>query len=312
MFVDAPSLSRALTWPDAVAALESAFAAPTLPDTPPRTVLQRGRAQMLLMPSWGPEAAGVKLITVQPDNPSRDRPLINGAYVLFAGDTLEPLAYLDASALTAFRTAAVSAVATKYLAQEGAGRLVVFGAGVQAEAHVHALGVVRQLRDVVIVPRSRESGEALVTRLRDGGFDARVGAAEAVAEADLVCTCTTSSTPVLEGARLQGGCHVNAVGTHSPEAREVDTATVVRAFVVVETRAAAQAEAGDLVIPLSEGAVEASEVPAAELGEVVRGGATGRSEADITLFKSVGVGFEDLALARFAYERIHTAGAQTD
>ena len=267
---------------------------------------------MLLMPAWDDAAAGVKLVTVHPPNSSRGLPLINGVYVLFSGETLEPIACFEAAALTALRTAAVSAVATKHLAGPAAGRLVVFGSGVQADSHVRALAAVRTLEEVILVPHRPGGADELVARLTAEGIPARPGTAGDVAGSDLVCTCTTSPTPVLEGGLLRPGTHVNAVGSHTPQAREVDTATVERAFVVVETREAAGAEAGDLLIPLAEGAVVPVRVPGAELGEVVRGVAPDDRWGDITLFKSVGVAFEDLALARFAYERIRAAGPRND
>lgn len=312
IYVDAAALERAVPWTGVIDALETTFAAPSLPDAPQRSVLERDGAQMLLMPAWGSEAAGVKLVTVQPDNPKRGAPLINGVYVLFSGDTLEPIALFDAAALTAIRTASVSALATKHLAAQDADRLVVFGSGVQAEAHVHALAAIRPLDVVIVVPRSEPSGLDLVERLSGVGFEARLGTADAVAEADLVCTCTTSREPVFPGSALRAGAHVNAIGTHTATAREVDSEVVARAFTVVETREVAAAEAGDLLIPLAEGAVEAARVPAAELAEVVRGRRPGVGEGDITLFKSVGVGFEDLAVARFAYDQIRAEKAQND
>ena len=310
LFVDADLLRSRVSFEAAIRVLEETFAAPSLPDAPQRTVMQRETSQFLLMPAWDAGGAGVKLITVNPGNLKRSLPLIQGLYVLFEGDTLEPVAVFEAASLTALRTAAVSAVATKHLAAPAATRLVVFGSGVQADAHVRALAAVRSLTDVAIVGRDPSSQERLASELSEAGFPARVGTLSDLPSADLVCTCTTSPEPLFDGAALRSGAHVNAVGAHTPQAREVDSATVQRAYVVVETRSAALAEAGDLLMPLGRGEVGADRVPAADLAEVVKGTAPDRAQADISLFKSVGVGFEDLAVARFAYERIRTEQAQ--
>lgn len=312
LFVDGERLRSVVSWTAAIDVLEAAFASPIRSDSPLRTVLERGSGQLLLMPAWGEDAAGVKLVTVHKDNPGRGRPLINGVYVLFSGDTLEPVCYFDAAPLTALRTAAVSAVATRHLALPEARRLVVFGAGVQAEAHVHAMASVRPVSDVTIVSRTPASGRELLARLAGAGIEAKVGTPVDVGEADLVCTCTTSSEPLFDGTLLRPGAHVNAVGAHTPQTREVDTATVQRSLVVVETRSAAAAEAGDLLIPLGQGEVDPGRVPAAELAEVLGGRGSIPKQGDVTLFKSVGVAFEDLALARFAFERILTPQPQNE
>ena len=310
LFIDADLLRSTVSFEAAIRVLEETFGAPSLPDAPQRTIMEREASQFLLMPAWDAGAAGVKLITVTPGNLERGLPLIQGLYILFEGDTLEPVAVLEAASLTAIRTAAVSAVATKHLAAPDASRLVVFGSGVQAEAHVRALATVRPLTDIAIVGRDRSSQERLVMELAEAGLPVRVGMPSDLPSADLVCTCTTSPEPLFDGSLLRSGAHVNAVGAHTPQAREVDSLAVERAYVVVETRSAALAEAGDLLIPLGRGEVEAERVPAAELSEVVKGTAPDRTQTDITLFKSVGVGFEDLAVARLAYERIHTEQPQ--
>lgn len=283
--------------PQAIAALEKAFAGEP-PDTPQRQVLTRSGAQLLLMPSWGDRFAGVKLVTVQPSNPERGLPLINGVYALFDADAMTPVAVIDAAPLTALRTAAVSALATKLLAAPEAGRLVVFGTGVQAEAHVHAMAAVRTLSDVAVVGRTRTGAEELVRRLSTE-YPARVGSADDVRDADLVCTCTTGTVPLFDGNALPVGCHVNGVGSHSPSARELDTATIRRGTVVVETKEVALTEAGDLLIPLDEG-LERGDVVSATLNEVVLWGPP-EPRGEISVFKSVGVAFEDLAVAAAAF-----------
>jgi ornithine cyclodeaminase/alanine dehydrogenase-like protein (mu-crystallin family) len=239
---------------------------------------------------------GVKLVTLSPGNPARALPLIHAVYVLFDGDTQAPRAVLDGAALTALRTAAVSGLATRHLARYDARRLVLFGAGVQARSHLEAMLAVRPIRDVVVVSRSEGPARALVDAARAAGADARTGAPEEVATADVVCTCTTSPEPVFDGSSLAAGSHVNAIGSYQPATRELDTETVRRARVVVETRDVALEEAGDLLIPLGEGAIGPDHV-IADLAELVRGAEVRRSPEDVTLFEGVGMAFEDLVVA---------------
>jgi ornithine cyclodeaminase len=160
---------------------------------------------------------------------------------------------------------------------------------------------VRPVERVVIVSRTRSHADALVDRARGMGVEASVGEPDTVAACDLVCTCTTSATPLFDGGALAGGTHVNAVGTYLPDARELDTATVSRAKIAVETREAALQEAGDLLIPISEGAVGPEDV-LADLKELVTGAVVRTSTEDVTVFKSVGIAFEDLIVARAAVE----------
>ena len=300
-YIDGPTLRSALTYRDAVEALRATFSLVPLPDTPQRKVLRRDGGELLVMPAWGEQGPGVKLVTVHPSNPSRGLPLISGVYVLFSPDTLEPIAVFDAAALTALRTAAVSALATDLLAPMGARRLVVFGAGVQAEAHIEAMCSVRPISDVVVVSRRPSTAEELADRAAGNGLSVRVGTPDDVRTADIVCTCTTSSEPVFDGKLLGPTTHVNAVGAHAPRAREVDGETVRRCLVVVETREAALAEAGDLLIPLEEGVVDPGEIPEWELADLVGGRVAEIGRKDPTLFKSVGVAFEDLAVAHAVF-----------
>lgn len=294
-FVDAQRLREGFSMTDAIAALETVFSGP-LPLTPQRSILTRDDDQLLLMPSWDAEAAGVKLVTVATGNPAKGLPLIHGVYVLFSGETLEPIVLFDAAALTEIRTAAVSAVATKYLARADARHLCVFGAGVQAAAHIEAMRAVRDIDRVTVVSRSEQRARDLADSEPVSDIESAVGSPEDVARADIICTCTTSTTPVFDGTLLPTGCHVNAVGAHRPDARELDSVAVARAKVIVETKQAALAEAGDLLIPIEEG-MDPQEVIAGELSEVV-GGLIGRAARDeITLLKGVGVAFEDLAVA---------------
>jgi len=303
LYVDAARLEAALPFAAAVDALAEGFGA-TLPESPERSHFTlAGGGELLLMPAHGPQGAGVKLVTLCRTNPSRGLPLIHGVFALFDPDTLALEALVDGAALTAMRTAAVSALATRLLAREDAERLVIFGAGRQARAHLDAMLAVRPIRWVGVVDPDRGHADALLAEARRHGLAAEAVDADAVATADLICTCTTSATPVLDGARVMPGAHVNAMGAYRPHDRELDAALMARGRIVVETRAAALAEAGDLVLAIAEGAISADDV-VADLAEVLAGAPARRSDEDVTVFKSVGVAFEDLVVARAACRRL--------
>ncbi len=295
--IGAEELRARLPMAAAVDALETAFRTLDAGGGPLRSTVETSSGSLLLMPAFGAAGVGVKLVTLTPSNPGRGVPYIQASYVLFDADTQSPEAVLDGAALTALRTGAVSGLATRHLARADAARLVLFGAGVQARAHLEAMCAVRPVSELIVVSRSRPAAESLVEDGLGRGLAARVGDPDAVADADLICTCTTSEDPVFDGSLLRPGVHVNAVGSHRPDARELDTETIRRGRVVVETRDVGLAEAGELAIPIAEGALAAGDV-AADLAETVRGVPVRRSPEDLTVFKSVGMAFEDLAVAR--------------
>lgn len=301
--IDGGELQRLLPMEAAIDALEVAFRQGELPQAPLRTHLDAGEGELLVMPSAGDAGVGVKLVTLNPHNPRRGLPFIHAVYVLFAPGSLEPQAVIDGQALTALRTAAVSGLATRHLARADAERLVIFGAGVQANSHLLAMRAVRSVWLLTVVSRTPARAEALVDRARALDMEASIGTPEAVAGADLVCTCTTSAEPLFDGDSLKPGAHVNAVGSYQPHTRELDDATVRRGKLVVETREAAMAEAGDLLLPMKAGRIAASAVMA-DLSELVNGKPVRTSPEDVTVFKSVGVAFEDLVLARAAADRM--------
>jgi ornithine cyclodeaminase/alanine dehydrogenase-like protein (mu-crystallin family) len=300
--IDGQELRRLVPMERAIDVLEAAFRGedPSLA-APLRSSLATPSGTLLLMPAAGRQGVGVKLVTLSEFNPQRGEPFLHALYVLFDRDTQRPEAVIDGTELTALRTAAVSGLATRHLGRTDARRLVVFGAGVQARAHLEAMAAVRRLEEVVVVSRSEGPATALADLAASMGCRSSVGDAEAVAEADLVCTCTTSAVPVFDGRLLAAGAHVNAVGAYLPNEREVDAETVARAKVVVETREVALAEAGDLLIPIGEGAIGRDHV-LADLAEVVRGAVIRTADDDVTLFESVGMAFEDLVVARAALD----------
>ena len=294
--IGAEELRARLPMVAAIDALETAFRTLDPGIGPLRTSHETPAGSLLMMPAFGEAGVGVKLVTLTSSNSRRGLPYIQAGYVLFDTVTQSPEAVLDGTALTALRTAAVSGLATRHLAREDATRLVVFGAGVQARAHLDAMCAVRPVTELVVVSRSPGPAGSLVQAGFERGLAALPGSPGSVAEADLICTCTTSGEPLFDGSLLASGVHVNAVGSHRPDARELDTETVRRGRVVVETREVA-AEAGELAIPIAEGAIEWAHV-VADLAGTVRGAEVRRSTDDLTVFKSVGMAFEDLIVAR--------------
>jgi ornithine cyclodeaminase len=294
--ITADAVRQALPIADAIEVLEAALRIHGFPDTPERTQLPTPHGTLITMPAAAAIGSGVKVVSVVPANPSRGIPLVHAIYVVFTPETMEPFAVMDASALTERRTAAISAIATRHMARADASRLVIFGAGVQEHAHLDAMRAVRDIRSLAVVAPRRERAEALAAQARASGIDARVAGPDAVRTADIVCTCTTSSTPLFDGGSLAPGTHVNAVGVYRPDARELDDATMLRARIAVETRASALAEAGDVIIPIHRGTI-GPEAIVAELPELIREGLPAAAQRDITVFKSVGHGIEDLVVA---------------
>ncbi|MEV7171468.1 ornithine cyclodeaminase family protein [Streptomyces sp. NPDC093224] len=270
---------------------------------PPRSAVPVPGGELLLMPAASGRYAGVKIAGVAPGNAARGLPRITGSYLLLDGPTLRPLALLDGAALTALRTPAVSALALRHLAPRGRPlRMVLFGSGPQAHGHLAAVLAVRELAEVVVVGRRAAAAEDLVARARALGVPARPGGPGDVAAADLVLCCTSSREPLFDGRLVREGAVVVAVGSHEPTARETDTALVRRAAVYVESRAAALREAGDLLVPEAEGAIGPGHITGT-LADLVAGRQPGGGERSCPqLFKSVGMAWEDLAVAVAVYE----------
>ncbi|MEW1912187.1 ornithine cyclodeaminase family protein [Kitasatospora sp. NPDC085895] len=300
-----PHLPLTLDPAAAVRALADALAAGLDPETaPPRTAVPVPAGELLLMPAAAGRYAGVKIAGVAPANPDRGLPRITGGYLLLDGPTLQPLALLDGAALTALRTPAVTALALDRLAAPGARHLVLFGTGPQAYAHLDALLAVRPLERVTVVGRRPGPAEELAAHARARGTAAAVGGPEAVAGADLVVCCTTARTPLFDGRLVAPHAAVAAVGSHEPDAREVDTALVRRSALYAEARSAALREAGDLVAAFAED----GPAPLANLSELVTGAAVVPHDRP-RLFKSVGMAWEDLAVAAAQYENTTGLGA---
>lgn len=282
--------------------------------------LQDRRGLLGSMPAAIPprgEAPGVmaeKVLTVFPANWQRGEETHLGFVLLFEAEGGRPLAILDAAAVTAVRTAAVSALATRLLARKGASTLALLGAGTQARTHLEALRLVRPLERVRVWSRSFTNALRFA-REESAHWSLPVEAVEsperAVDGVDLVCTVSASREPLFPGGALPPGCHVNAVGACTPNARELDSATIQQARVFVDRLESAWNEAGDLLIPLAAGEID-RDVVAGELGDVLLGTLAGRrNEEEITLFKSLGLGVEDAASARHVYLKALAAGVGT-
>ena len=242
-------------------------------------------------------ALGVKLVTFYPQNTGV--PTHHAVILLFKPETGEPLVTMDGTLITEERTAAVSAVATAHLARPDAAVLALIGSGVQARSHLRALRLVRHFREVRVWSPTHAAGFA-----REFGVTAAPSAEAAVRDADVIVTATTSRTPVLHGAWLSPGAHVNAVGAPRPDWRELDDDLLQRARLYVDSRAAALKESGDVL---------AADEIVAELGEVVTGSKPGRTSPDeITLFKSVGLAIEDVATAALLYRKALERGASPE
>lgn len=249
----------------------------------------------------------LKAVCIFPGNPARGLDAHQGTVTLFDGATGRPTAILDASAITAIRTAAVSALATRLLATEDARELAVLGAGVQAAAHLEAMRAVRDFERVWIYAPTREHAARLAQRANAEVADS---AEDAVRDADVVVTATNSREPVLRSDWLAPGAHVNAVGASAPTSRELDTATVATCSLFADSRESVLNEAGEFQLAVREGAIEGPEHIRAELGEVVAGMHPGRTAGDeLTLFRSLGLAIEDMAAAERAVNNARRRGA---
>jgi ornithine cyclodeaminase len=309
--LDADAIAAALTYPVLVEALREAFRADiAVPVRHHHTIPQPGRdATLLLMPAWTESGVaedrflGCKIVTVFPDNAAAGQPSLHGRYLLMSGTTGAPLALMDAQALTAWRTAAASALAASYLARADAEHLVMIGAGALAPHLVRAHMAVRPIRRVTLWNRTHSRAVALAFGLTVTGVEATIAddLATAVRDADIVCCATLATEPIVRGAWLKPGAHVDLVGGFTPKMREADNDAIKRARVFVDTRAGATREAGDIAIPLRRGILTKKGIRG-DLFELCRGKAKGRTaDKQITLFKSVGSAIEDLAAARLVW-----------
>lgn len=314
--ISADEVDRSLTHAGLVETLRAAFRDGAVQPVRHHHTVERpdgADSTLLLMPAWtdfrraGTSEGGhvgVKIVTVSPDNNLIGKPAVQGLYLLIDGRTGEPQALIDGTRLTQWRTACASALAASWLAREDASSLLVIGAGALSAFLARAHAAVRPIRRIQIWNRTAANAGKVAAELRAEGFDAAVAGDldEAVGRADIVSAATISTEPLVRGAALRPGTHVDLVGAFTPAMRESDDETIRRARVFVDTRAGATREAGDIVQAIASGALAAEDI-VADLHELARGEKRGRDSADeITLFKSVGAALEDLAAGIAVYE----------
>lgn len=307
--ISAAEVDSALTFPGLIETLRAAFRDGAIQPVRHHHTIERpdgAASTLLLMPAWtdfntaGTSAGGhigIKIVTVSPDNNAVGKPAVMGLYLLLDGTTGEPQAMIDGQRLTQWRTACASALAASYLAREDASRLLVVGAGALSPFLAKAHSAVRPITNIRIWNRTPANAEKVAARLRAEGFAAEAAGdlGAELGQADIISSATITTEPLVKGALLRPGTHVDLVGGFTPAMRESDDDTVARARVYVDTRAGATKEAGDIVQPLASGVLK-PEAIVADLYELTRGQKKGRQNDDeITLFKSVGAALEDLA-----------------
>lgn len=295
-YFDAESINRLVPLTDAVTALRTAFA--DRPTHAARAHLSTAGAEFLVMPAANGTAAGAKMVIVQEANATKGRPIIQGIYVLFDAVEGRPLAMLDGTALTTLRTPAVSALATDVLARPDVRSIGILGTGPQALAHPAAMRSVRaSANHVVIAGRSADRVDRVVQTLLNDGFDARAGSWDEAAACDIVCGCTRSAQPLFAASALRAGTHLNLVGSYRADLREVGADVVNHATVYIDDLAAAKVEAGELIMAVDEGLWQWDEV-AGDLADLAAARVGRISSGEITMFKSVGLAVQDLAIAQ--------------
>ena len=261
-------------------------------------------------------ALACKVVTVYKDNPTKhDLPTTIGKVLLQDPETGDVISIMDGAYLTAMRTGAVSGVATKYLARREDGQVAgIFGAGAQARMQLWAVTEARRLESALVYDPMEDAVRRFIDEMGPK-LGVRIYAARSVEElveqSGILCAATCASTPLFDGMTVKAGTHINGIGSHSPATRELDTAIVKRSRVAVDSREACLNEAGDLMIPIQEGAIGADHIYA-ELGELILGCKPARgSDEEITLFKSVGLAIQDAATAKLVYDRAVAAGIGT-
>lgn len=317
--LDAEAVDQSLPMKEAIEGMQEAFSQLSAgkASIPLRSRIQveKQAAVTLVMPAHLKESddLAVKIVSVFPGNSEKSLPTIHAIVIAVDATTGEPRAILEGGRLTAIRTGAGSGVATDLLARPDAKTVAIYGSGVQARTQLEAVCTVRQIDTVWVYSIDQEGLQAFAREMSGkGAIPGNIliagDAQEPLAAADIICTATNSSVPVFDGQALRPGTHINAIGAFTPEMQEIDSETVKRALVVVDSKSAALAEAGDLIIPLNSGEIS-QEWIASELGEIINGSKPGRQSPDqITLYKSVGVAVQDAVAAGRALRRAEELG----
>ena len=321
LFLSAADVRRALPMQEAVEVMKSAFRelSENRAVVPLRSHLNmpEHRGGVLVMPAHSPDTArfSLKVITLFENNPALNLPFIQAMVMLFDSTTGSPLAIMEGTSLTAIRSGAASGAATDLLARADSHKVAIFGAGLQARTQLDAMCAVRPIRSASIFDQNLlRAADFASDASAELGIRVTVAAssAEALEGADIICTATTSATPVFADEEVASGCHINAIGSYKPHMREIPPLTVARAYVVVDQYDAAWAEAGDLIMPLQAGLIQTNHLRA-ELGELVAGSKPGRTDPQmLTFFKSVGIAIQDLAAAARALTNAQRLGLGTE
>jgi ornithine cyclodeaminase/alanine dehydrogenase-like protein (mu-crystallin family) len=325
LLLTAEDVRKALPMNEAIEAMKIAYASLSNGSAvvPLRTRLPipNSEALSLFMPAFvnsqEGDALAIKVVSIFPTNPARGLAYIQAAVLVFDSETGRAIALLEGSSLTAIRTGAAGGAAIDLLARKDSKVAAVFGAGVQARTQLEAACTARQIDTVFIYARSTEKVQALVAEIKNKGFvtqDIRVAQSpkEAIEQADIICTATTSSKPVFEDADVRPGTHISAVGSYTPEMQEVPAETLQRAKIFVDSRSAALEEAGELIQPIRAGLFDETHIYG-ELGEVVLGELPGReSDDEITYFKSVGIAVQDAMAAQVALKNARKLNLGTE
>ena len=321
LILNAEDVKRCLPMEASIEAMKDAFAALSAGRAvvPLRSHLSQpgSEAINLFMPAFlqakSMDSLAVKIVSVYPDNPSRGLPMIHAAVIVIDAATGEMAAVLEGGTLTAIRTGAGTGAATDLLARHDARRVAIFGAGVQARTQLEAVCTVRPVEEVWVYDPNQANADIFVDEMAGyGPIPARLHAvaspAQAAGNADIICTATTSSTPVFPSDAIKPGTHISGVGSYTPAMQEVPADTVLQAAVFVDSREASLAEAGDLIQLLEDDLMTVEHIQA-EIGQVASGEHPGRTSADqVTFYKSVGVAVQDAAAAQLALTNAHKLG----
>ena len=321
LLLNAQDVKQCLPMDETIAAMKGAFATLSAGKAvvPLRSHLEvpGSDAINLFMPAYletnSQPSLAIKIVAVHPQNPVQGLPMIHAAVVVIDAKTGEISAVLEGGSLTAIRTGAGSGAATDILARQDSRRVAIFGAGVQARTQLEAVATVRPIEEVWVYDPNRESVEKFIQDMAGKGpiparLQAAASPAQAVSNADIICTATTSETPVFPADAVRPGTHINGVGSFTPSMQEIPAKTVLEATVIVDSREAALAEAGDLIQLLDNHHITEEHIQA-EIGEVIAGTRPGRTSQDqITFYKSVGVAVQDAAAAQLALSNAQVRG----
>jgi ornithine cyclodeaminase/alanine dehydrogenase-like protein (mu-crystallin family) len=319
LFLSKHDIKKVITMKETITLMSEAFAqiSDGVMITPLRTHIDISghNAGALFMPAYSEKSdvISLKLVTVFNNNPEIDLPLIHALVVLIDGTKGEPLAVMDGEYLTALRTGAGSGLATKLLARENATTLGIFGAGVQGQTQMDAICEVRDIQRVIIFDKNSDAAHSLAKIAQDKHHIATEIDMDGsqISSCDIICTATTSSTPLFSDINLKNGVHINAIGAYQADKREVPGETIKRSKLVVDQVSACLGEAGDVIIPMNDGLINKDHI-FAELGEIVTDQKSGRTDpSEITIFKSVGNAAQDLVTAAEIYKKAQEFGIGT-